>query len=188
MSNWFPRKFRGFLIGLWATSPNVGNIIGVQLAALLLRGFDNRWYWLMLTISVLFLSFAVLIYSLLLPEPEKIGITINELSESEKFVLPTRDQTLDYSTVTINYCQADEDNNNSFASVRDDYNCINQIDEAKLKLLKHNNHNQRISFFRALILPRVFLYGATYFFMKLAVVSMMLWLPQFLQEKFNKSP
>jgi OPA family glycerol-3-phosphate transporter-like MFS transporter 3 len=29
MANWFPKKNRGFLVGLWATCPNVGNIIGI---------------------------------------------------------------------------------------------------------------------------------------------------------------
>ena len=29
MGNWFPKKSRGFMVGLWATSPNVGNIIGL---------------------------------------------------------------------------------------------------------------------------------------------------------------
>jgi sugar phosphate permease len=29
LGNWFPRKNRGFLVGLWATAPNVGNIIGI---------------------------------------------------------------------------------------------------------------------------------------------------------------
>jgi MFS family permease len=29
MSNWFPKKNRGFIIGLWSTCVNVGNIIGI---------------------------------------------------------------------------------------------------------------------------------------------------------------
>ena len=29
MANWFPKHNRGFLIGLWATCPNVGNILGI---------------------------------------------------------------------------------------------------------------------------------------------------------------
>jgi len=29
LCNWFPRKGRGFLIGVWATNPSVGDIFGV---------------------------------------------------------------------------------------------------------------------------------------------------------------
>ena len=29
MGNWFPKKSRGFLVGMWATCTNTGNIGGV---------------------------------------------------------------------------------------------------------------------------------------------------------------
>ena len=29
MGNWFPKKNRGFIVGLWGTCTNVGNIIGI---------------------------------------------------------------------------------------------------------------------------------------------------------------
>ena len=29
MGNWFPKKNRGFLAGLWATCTNFGNIVGI---------------------------------------------------------------------------------------------------------------------------------------------------------------
>jgi sugar phosphate permease len=31
--NWFPKKSRGLIVGLWATCNNFGNIVGSQLAA-----------------------------------------------------------------------------------------------------------------------------------------------------------
>ena len=37
ISNWFPRKNRGLIVGLWATYQNVGNIIGSQIGALILN-------------------------------------------------------------------------------------------------------------------------------------------------------
>ena len=29
MGNWFPKKNRGFIVGLWATCNNFGNIVGI---------------------------------------------------------------------------------------------------------------------------------------------------------------
>jgi sugar phosphate permease len=29
MGNWFPKKNRGFVVGLWATCNNFGNIAGI---------------------------------------------------------------------------------------------------------------------------------------------------------------
>jgi sugar phosphate permease len=31
MSNWFPKRGRGLLIGCWASNANVGDIIGAQI-------------------------------------------------------------------------------------------------------------------------------------------------------------
>lgn len=39
MANWFPKKNRGFIVGLWATCNNFGNIAGIQLAAVLMASF-----------------------------------------------------------------------------------------------------------------------------------------------------
>jgi sugar phosphate permease len=37
MGNWFPKKNRGFIVGLWATCNNFGNILGIELAAFLME-------------------------------------------------------------------------------------------------------------------------------------------------------
>ncbi len=46
MGNWFPKKNRGLLVSLWSTCNNFGNIAGLQLAALMLDGFDHHWEYL----------------------------------------------------------------------------------------------------------------------------------------------
>ena len=84
MGNWFPRKHRGFLVGLWATGPNVGNIIGIQLSSLLLRGLDYEWWWLMIVVAVIFLVCAFLLFFFLVPEPEDIGLEVQELDQKER--------------------------------------------------------------------------------------------------------
>ena len=43
MGNWFPKKSRGFLVSLWATCTNTGNIIGIQIAAALLKLYNDKW-------------------------------------------------------------------------------------------------------------------------------------------------
>jgi sugar phosphate permease len=42
MGNWFPKKNRGFIVGLWATCNNFGNIAGIQLAAYLMDNVFNN--------------------------------------------------------------------------------------------------------------------------------------------------
>ena len=81
MSNWFSRKNRGFLIGLWATANNVGNIVGIQLSAGLLTAFDNRWEFLLMIVSVTQFLMAIVLAIFLVPEPSHLGITIDDLTE-----------------------------------------------------------------------------------------------------------
>lgn len=35
LGNWYSKKNRGLIIGAWATCANIGNIIGIQVAAIL---------------------------------------------------------------------------------------------------------------------------------------------------------
>lgn len=69
MGNWFSKKHRGILIGLWATCNNTGNIIGIQLAAWLLDAYEGEWPYLFITISVIVLVNSILIFIFLIPEP-----------------------------------------------------------------------------------------------------------------------
>jgi sugar phosphate permease len=45
--------------------------------------------------------------------------------------------------------------------------------------------NKSISFLKAWTVPRVFLYSLTFFFTKLAVQTILLWLPTFLSEELH---
>lgn len=50
------------ILGSWGTSTNTGNIIGVQVAAMILDGKDStKWYELMEIVAAIFIVAAVLI-------------------------------------------------------------------------------------------------------------------------------
>ena len=42
MGNWFPQEGRGFIMGLWATNSNVGDIFGLHMSSALLD--KTEWY------------------------------------------------------------------------------------------------------------------------------------------------
>ena len=69
LGNWFSKKHRGVLIGLWATCNNTGNIVGIQLAAWLLDLFNGEWPYLFLVIAVIVFIYSALIFIFLIPEP-----------------------------------------------------------------------------------------------------------------------
>jgi MFS family permease len=71
MGNWFPKKNRGFIVGLWATCNNFGNILGIELAAFLMEYvFENEWQWLMVLASVFALVMCLIVFFFLVPHPE----------------------------------------------------------------------------------------------------------------------
>ena len=79
---WFPKKSRGFLAGLWATCNNFGNILGIQIGTQLLRLYED-WQWLMYTIAVIVFLWGIVLWLFLIPDPEAIGIVIQEYTEAE---------------------------------------------------------------------------------------------------------
>jgi sugar phosphate permease len=58
---------------------------------------------------------------------------------------------------------------------------------SKIEPNSDSSNTERVSFFKAWLIPRVFLYSATLFCVKLAVNSMLLWMPLLLKEYKNYS-
>eukprot|EP00347_Sterkiella_histriomuscorum_P010684 403375320 len=160
LGEWFPKKRRGAIIGLWATCINIGNIIGVQLASGLLKIFgEDNWQGLMYTVGALMLIFAIIFVFLLQPDPEQLGLSIDENQELE-----IKQQ---------GYLKVE---NQAQYLLQNKTLETNQIKDGK-----------KLNFFTAWLVPRVFLYSATLFCAKLAVYSMLLQLPSFLKQELNYS-
>jgi len=78
MGSWFSKKNRGLIIGAWATCANIGNIIGIQIAAILIKVFDHRWSQLIFINAIMTILIAIMTYLFLVPHPIRIGLTIKE--------------------------------------------------------------------------------------------------------------
>ena len=84
---WFPKKGRGIIVGLWATSNNLGHIGGAQIAAALLNKYDKQWWYLEYTAGLAFMLWAYLCYFFLVLDPADVGIVVNELTEEHQQAL-----------------------------------------------------------------------------------------------------
>lgn len=73
---WTERRNRGIISGFWATCSQVGNIIGLQLAAVLLASNNNYWQQLMFIVMVIYVVFGVLIYFGFIADPAEIGLML----------------------------------------------------------------------------------------------------------------
>ena len=74
MGNWTDRGNRGVVTGLWSTCQSAGNILGLQIAPILLSQWQGRWYCLMFVAAVVYASIGVLMFTFLVPDPRLIGI------------------------------------------------------------------------------------------------------------------
>jgi sugar phosphate permease len=78
LGNWYSKKNRGLIIGAWATCANIGNIIGIQVAAILVEIFNHKWQYLIFINAGVMVTMALLYFFFLIPHPNRIGIQINE--------------------------------------------------------------------------------------------------------------
>lgn len=74
LGNWYSKANRGLIIGAWATCANIGNIIGIQVAAILVEIFDHKWEHLIFINAGIMVSIALLYFLFLVPHPNRIGI------------------------------------------------------------------------------------------------------------------
>ena len=79
LSNWFPRKGRGILIGFWATNPNVGDIFGQRLYLLFTSdGKEANWGYTFITLAAVIEVVALVNLLCLVEYPMQKGIDIRE--------------------------------------------------------------------------------------------------------------
>ncbi|KAL5718299.1 hypothetical protein ACHQM5_011215 [Ranunculus cassubicifolius] len=71
IGNWFGKKKRGLIMGLWNSHTSVGNISGSLIAAALLR---YGWGWSFAIPGLLIIIFGILVFLLLPVSPESVGV------------------------------------------------------------------------------------------------------------------
>lgn len=70
--------------GFWATCSQVGNIIGLQLAAILLASNGNNWQQLMMIVMGMYAVFAIMIFTGFVAEPSEVELM---LADQEKVIV-----------------------------------------------------------------------------------------------------
>jgi sugar phosphate permease len=80
MSNWFPKRGRGLLIGCWASNANVGDIIGAQIYKAATNTTDLMWGTGIIIVGSLVIVVGILNLLFLIEFPWEKGIVINEES------------------------------------------------------------------------------------------------------------
>ena len=77
---WFPKKTRGLVVGAWASCNNLGDIVGIQIGAVLITAFNGRWEILQLMAGLAMIALGVVVFFFLVPHPDNLGITVEEVA------------------------------------------------------------------------------------------------------------
>lgn len=80
VGQWFGKKHRGLIVGGWQSCNNFGDIVGIQLAAVLLFMFEGRWEVLQAIAALMVMLWAIVVYFFLVPHPNELGLTIEEVA------------------------------------------------------------------------------------------------------------
>lgn len=78
MTNWYPKKGRGTIFGVWAANVNLGNIFGTLICTLCIKVFKFDWQWTWIVLSILLGVIGVLNLLLLVSKPKYVGLVVEE--------------------------------------------------------------------------------------------------------------
>ena len=78
MGYWFPKKGRGFVLGIWSSTSNIGNIFGAVLAHILFDKLGFSWMWTYIVSDLICFGYGILVFLVLVEHPSRVGLEIRE--------------------------------------------------------------------------------------------------------------
>lgn len=99
LSNWFPKRTRGLILGFWASCNNCGNLVGIQIGTFLQDRYGSRWEILQAYAAGMVIFWAILVFAFLVVHPSEVGIDIEEASEQEVKAIQTTEKQEVFSEV-----------------------------------------------------------------------------------------
>ncbi|KAG4117230.1 hypothetical protein ERO13_D12G216400v2 [Gossypium hirsutum] len=154
VGNWFGKRKRGLIMGIWNAHTSVGNISGSLLAAAVL---DYGWGWSFIVPGALIASAGVLVYLFLPAYPEDIGFC----------------GVTDSSPNLESLSQAEED--------RTQKGYVVKVEKSS-GIKEGSGSRTGIGLFEACFIPGVIPFALCLFFSKLVAYTFLYWLPFYLSQ------
>ncbi|XVE57578.1 hypothetical protein DITRI_Ditri04bG0101200 [Diplodiscus trichospermus] len=153
MGNWFGKRKRGLIMGVWNAHTSVGNISGSLLAAAVL---DHGWGWSFIAPGALIASSGVLVYLFMPAYPEDIGFGGADASSMKLDSVPHHEDMIQKGIA---------------------------VDVEKTSSLKQGSGSRKgIGLFEACLIPGVIPFALCLFFSKLVAYTFLYWLPFYLSQ------
>jgi sugar phosphate permease len=179
MGNWFGKKRRGLLMGIWNSHTSVGNMLGLLLAAQWAN--PDAWEWSFFAPGFIMLTVAMLIFLFLVVDPSHVGLPqpVHHLKSDIRFVKKS--------------IQVPDDDDDKVDDIGDKKTInLTGIIKKMLNLVKTvviGNNRGAISIVGVLTIPGVIEYSLALFFSKLVAYTFLFWLPYYVKSLcFSDNP
>ncbi|XP_008481754.1 glucose-6-phosphate exchanger SLC37A2-like [Diaphorina citri] len=176
MGNWFGKRKRGVIFGVWNSHTSIGNIVGGLIASYYLT---TDWS-LSFIVPGIMMSLSGIVIFLFLPEtPSSVGCSI--ATNLPRYTGINNDNNPIHGGYRklSNTDGTSEDNSDSTSGSDDD---TNPIDDETTPILQPNpDDKQAVGFFTALMIPGVLEFSLSLFFVKLVNYTFLYWLPGYIK-------
>lgn len=154
IGNWFGKRKRGLIMGIWNAHTSVGNICGSLLAAGVL---EYGWGWSFIVPGAFIVMGGLMVYLFLAAYPEDVGFTC------------PRGSALNFDVVP----------NDQEAHIRKE-----NVEAGEMNVVsKHGSMNRRsVGLLEACLIPGVIPFALCLFFAKLVAYTFLYWLPFYLSQ------
>ncbi|CAN6486732.1 unnamed protein product [Victoria cruziana] len=160
IGNWFGKRKRGLIMGVWNAHTSVGNITGSLLAACVLQ---YGWGWSFILPGALIFCGGIIVYLFLAAYPEDVELACPTLcnSENEKEIY-AKDLEGQVHARAVKKSKADP--------------------EAKEERVSAMNRSSAVGVSQACLIPGVVPFAMCLFFSKLVAYTFLYWLPFYLSQ------
>lgn len=86
MGYWYPKSTRGKAMGIWSSSTSIGNIVGAQIANIILEILDLPWELVLITTGSLVAISGILIFFFVDEKPESLELQLTLSNSSQKSI------------------------------------------------------------------------------------------------------
>ncbi|KAK8658239.1 hypothetical protein V6N13_036449 [Hibiscus sabdariffa] len=154
IGNWFGKRKRGLIMGIWNAHTSVGNISGSLLAAAVL---DYGWGWSFIVPGALIAVVGVLVYLFLPAYPEDFGFSGANASPPNLDSMSSEEEDRIQKGATVNV-------------------------EKSCNIKEGSGSRTGIGLFEACFIPGVIPFALCLFFSKLVAYTFLYWLPFYLSQ------
>lgn len=159
IGNWFGKRKRGLIMGIWNAHTSVGNITGSLLAASVLQ---YGWGWSFILPGGLIFLGGIMVYLFLAAYPEDVGLPCPSVWDSSKAVTKPKD------------VESQLQNEDKEGIVAGETSHTHQYGSL--------NRNSAVGIVDACMIPGVIPFALCLFFAKLVAYTFLFWLPFYLSQ------